>query len=240
MSWNIHRAIGMDRRFRPERVIEVIRHHAPDILLMQEVDRGAPRSRCLWLDHWIAKEADYPFHAWAQAHVLTEGAYGNATLSRLPMTKRRHLDLTIGRRKRRSALYTRLRLPGLAGPLHLFNWHLGLGATERDRQVERLLASGALRDLPATARILLGGDTNDWRNRLFPSRLRPAGFHAWSEHGRRRHIRTFPSTRPVGALDKFFWRGPLGDEHIHASRLRLARTASDHLPLVAEFELLPA
>lgn len=240
LTWNIHRAIGMDRRFRPERVIEVIRHHDPDLLLMQEVDRGVPRSHRLWLDHLIAKEAGYPFHAWAQAHVLAEGAYGNATLSRFPMAKRRHVDLTIGRRKRRLALYTRLRLPGLDGHLHLFNWHLGLSASERDRQVEHLLASGTLRDLPEASRILLGGDTNDWRNLLFPSRLRPAGFHAWSEHGRRRHVRTYPSTRPVGALDKFFWRGPLGHEHIYASRLRLARTASDHLPLVAEFELLPA
>ncbi|RMH02276.1 MAG: endonuclease [Planctomycetota bacterium] len=239
MSWNIHRAIGMDRRFRPERVAAVIRHHDPDLLLLQEVDRGVPRSRRLWLDHWLARETGYPYHAWAQAHVLQEGSYGNATLSRLPIRRRRHLDLRIGRRKRRNALYTRLQLPGRHGALHVFNWHLGLARGERRQQVQRLLATGTIRSLPARARVILGGDSNDWRNRLFPSLLQPAGFHAWSESGRRRHILTYPSTRPVGALDKIFWRGPLGHEHIHASRLRLARVASDHLPLVAEFELLP-
>jgi len=238
MSWNIHRAIGVDRRFRPERVVEVIRHHDPDILLMQEVDRGVPRSRRLWLDHLIAKEAGYPYHSWAQAHVLKEGSYGNATLSRFPITKRRHLDLRIDWRKRRNAMFTRLKLPRRHGQLHVFNWHLGLSAAERAKQAERLLHTGTLRDLPTSARVLIGGDTNDWRNQLFPTRMRPAGFHAWSEHGRRQHIRTYPSTRPVGALDKFFWRGPIGHEHIHASKLKLARVASDHLPLVAEFELL--
>lgn len=240
MSWNIHRAIGVDGRFRPERVIEVVRHHDPDVLLLQEVDRDVPRSRRLRLDQLIAKEAGYPSHAWAQGHVLKEGSYGNATLSRFPITKRRHLDLRIDWRKRRNALFTRLRLPGGLGHLHVFNWHLGLSAAERAKQVRRLLHTGTLTDLPESARVLIAGDTNDWRNLLFPTLMRPAGFHAWSEHGRRQHIRTYPSRRPVGALDKFFWRGPIGHEHIHASKLRLARAASDHLPLVAEFELLKA
>ena len=111
MTWNIHRCIGVDRRFDPERVLEVIRHHDPDVLFLQEVDRGVPRSRRLWLDHLLAKELDYPYHTWAQGHVLKEGSYGNATLSRGPSAKLRVLDLRIGSGKARNALYTRLRPP---------------------------------------------------------------------------------------------------------------------------------
>ena len=236
VSWNIHRCIGLDRRFDPDRVIEVVRHHNPDVLFLQEVDRGVARSRRLWLDHHIAKELGYPYHAWSQARVLKEGSYGNATLSRWPIVKRRALDLTIGRKKRRNALYTRIRMPHGAS-LHSFNWHLGLGATERDAQVARLLASGTMRDLARDSKVLVVGDTNDWRNLLYRGAgIQEAGFHAWTEHGRRKHIRTFPSAQPVGALDKFFWRGPLRDAHLHASRLKLTRLASDHLPLVAEFD----
>ena len=237
MTWNIHRCIGMDRRFVPERVIEVIRHHDPDVLFLQEVDRGVARSRRLWLDHLLAKELDYPYHTWAQAHVLKEGSYGNATLSRWPIAKRRVLDLSRGKGKARNALYTRLR-PPRGAHLHAFNWHLGLSRQGRITQVQRVLRSNTLSHLPARAQLLLAGDTNDWRNLLYRGGgIRAAGFHAWSEHQRRRHLRTFPSPQPVGALDKFFWRGGIGEAHIHTSRLALTKVASDHLPLIGEFTL---
>src|SRR4029077_13047681 len=45
VTYNIHRAIGVDRRFRPERVVAVLHHYDPDVVLLQEVDDGAPRSR---------------------------------------------------------------------------------------------------------------------------------------------------------------------------------------------------
>ena len=45
LSWNIHKGIGgVDRRYRPERTLEVIRHYRPDLVLMQEVDEGVRRS----------------------------------------------------------------------------------------------------------------------------------------------------------------------------------------------------
>jgi endonuclease/exonuclease/phosphatase family metal-dependent hydrolase len=238
MTWNIHRCFGIDRKFRPNRIIEVIRHHDPDVLLLQEVDRGVPRSHKLWLDHELARECGFPYHTWAQAHVLKIGSYGNATLSKFPIRKRRVIDLRLGWRKRRNCLYTRLMPPRFSHGFHLFNWHLGLSAQERASQVEKVLHSGTLRDLTAESPILLGGDCNDWRNVLFPTAgIRDAGFHAWSEHGRRRHIRTYPSNAPIGSLDKVFWRGKLHGEHIHASKMKLAKKASDHLPLIAEFQL---
>ena len=36
VSYNIHRAIGVDRRFRPERIARILRHHDADIVLLQE------------------------------------------------------------------------------------------------------------------------------------------------------------------------------------------------------------
>ncbi|MDA0668103.1 MAG: endonuclease/exonuclease/phosphatase family protein [Planctomycetota bacterium] len=237
MTWNIHRCIGLDRRFDPDRVIETLRHHKPDILLLQEVDRGVPRSKKIFLDHLIAEAMEYPYHTWSEAHVLKQGSYGNATLSKFPIVKRRVIDLKHGKRKNRNCLYTRLQLPHRSN-LHLFNWHLGLSAKERLSQVNHVLSSNTMRDLPKRHAVVLGGDTNDWRNLLYQgSGLGDAGFDAWSEHGRRKPLRTFPSQNPVGALDKFFWRGPLEDENIHVSKLKIARTASDHLPLLAEFRL---
>ena len=31
-AYNIHRAIGLDRRYRPERIVEITKHHKPDAL----------------------------------------------------------------------------------------------------------------------------------------------------------------------------------------------------------------
>ena len=45
LTYNIHRAIGLDRRFRPERIVRILDHYKADVCLLQEVDEGAPRSR---------------------------------------------------------------------------------------------------------------------------------------------------------------------------------------------------
>ena len=60
VTYNIHRAIGVDRRFRPDRVIDILKHHDADLALLQEVDEGVPRSREMDLAREIGKEAGYP------------------------------------------------------------------------------------------------------------------------------------------------------------------------------------
>ena len=44
ITYNIHRAISVDRRFRLNRIIKILAHHKADIVLLQEVDMGVPRS----------------------------------------------------------------------------------------------------------------------------------------------------------------------------------------------------
>src|SRR5580765_5233329 len=44
VTYNIHKGIGgVDRRYRPERIVEALQHHRPDLVLLQEVDDGVPR-----------------------------------------------------------------------------------------------------------------------------------------------------------------------------------------------------
>ena len=46
LSYNIHKGIGgRDRRYRLERVIQVIEDQNPDLICLQEVDRHVARSR---------------------------------------------------------------------------------------------------------------------------------------------------------------------------------------------------
>ena len=135
-------------------------------------------------------------------------------------------------------MYTRLYLPGHWSDLHVFNWHLGLSATERKTQVDRLLQTGTMKSAANGGRVVLGGDTNDWTQMLGRGRLGRDGFLCMTGTGQRA-TRTFPAWGPMGALDRAFMRGPMTSRHHFGSRLSLARQASDHLPLVIDFDPLP-
>ena len=50
-------------------------------------------------------------------------------------------------------------------------------------------------------------------------------------------IRTYPSISPTGSLDRIFFRGPLKVAGAHSCRLAVSRVASDHLPLIVDFDL---
>jgi endonuclease/exonuclease/phosphatase family metal-dependent hydrolase len=242
LTYNIHRAIGMDRRFRPERVREILAHHDADIVLLQEVDEGAPRSRELDLAKTFALELDYPHYAVGHNVALRRGRYGNATLSRYPISRERNIDLTIGTRKRRGCQHTTIhveKMPGHPHELEVFNLHLGLSARERASQIGRLVHSGEFSSLDPHRACLVGGDFNDWRSRLHPIFTEILDFRCATQHRSRARalMRTFPAFSPTGGLDRVYYRGHLRLLRSRVCRLNASRVASDHRPVIAEFEL---
>ena len=242
LTYNIHRAIGLDRRFLPDRVAEVLRHHDADVVLLQEVDRGAPRSQQLDLASHLARQLEYRYRAVGMNVYLRKGRYGNATLTRFPIGRQRNIDLSVRWMIRRGAQHTRIHVPfdGRSVDVDVFNMHLGLSAREREKQACRLLQSPDVAHLSDHCRSVIAGDTNDWRGLLTRRWFEPAGWScATVDAARRRAIRTFPSFAPAGALDRIYVRGRLRLLSVHRSRLSVARVASDHLPVVAEFEILP-
>jgi len=242
-TYNIHRAIGMDRRFRPERVIRILDDHRPDIVLLQEVDEGAPRSRELNLAKEIAGALGLDYFALGHNVSLRKGWYGNATLSRFPILRERNIDLTIGRRKRRGCQHTTIQVEIQAGHPHsleVFNLHLGLSARERQRQAGLLARSHEMSELSSEVACILGGDFNDWRSLLRAYMIEGLGFGCASDKSTRygpRAIKTYPAISPRGGLDRIYYRGSVTLLSAYRCRHRIAKMASDHLPLIAEFEL---
>ncbi len=239
VTYNIHRAIGVDRRFRPGRIADILRHHDADVVLLQEVDEGVPRSREMDLGRMLAGALDYPHVAVGHNVSLRKGRYGNATLSRFPILRERNIDLTIGVRKRRGCQHTSLQ-PTPGGPtLEVFNLHLGLSARERAQQVELLVRSSEFATMALEGPCLVGGDFNDWRSLLRPVFTEGLGFGCATDRrsGARRPITTYPSFSPRGGLDRIYYRG-LRCAGAHRCRLAVSRVASDHLPVVIDFELV--
>lgn len=242
MTWNVHKGIGgVDRRYAPWRIAAVIRHHDPDIAILQEVGDGIPRShRDRQTELWGAV-LGYPYRVFAPDVRLKVGQWGNAILSRYPIVRTHHLSLAFPMKKRRGALFADVSIHLARGrfSLNVVNMHLGLMGVERTWQIRKLLSSSLLSSLGSHSRIVLAGDTNDWSGKLARSRgmLRQAGFYsAHSPH--KGTPKTFPAWYPVAGLDRFYFSGPLICRSAYRSGFSLARRASDHLPLVVDIDLI--
>jgi endonuclease/exonuclease/phosphatase family metal-dependent hydrolase len=236
-TWNIHKGIGgVDRRYRLERTISVLGSLRPDIALLQEVAEGMPG--CGMDDQCaeLSKGLDMRHVAFGAEHRFRVGGYGNAILSRFPLTDSARIDLTIGRRKQRGLVKTRAhaKLEHGTRSVVVFNLHLGLSGSERATQLERFLECHPFAHLHRDTPLVVGGDFNDVWASLGQRFLEPAGFVRAGKL-----LPTFPAALPLRPLDGLWIRGGISVVNAHPVRTELARSASDHLPIVAELEFAP-
>jgi endonuclease/exonuclease/phosphatase family metal-dependent hydrolase len=221
-TYNIHSAVGRDGRCDPGRVARVIRELAADVVALQEVESHHGGLDAL---EFLGRETGMTAVP-GPTMLRTEGDYGNALLTRSRLLEVRRLDLSFPGREPRGALDVTLEAGRLA--VRIIATHLGLRPVERRHQIDTILAGLAQ---PNPGPTVLLGDLNEW--------------FLWGRPLRRLHAHfgptpapaTFPAHWPVFALDRV-WVQPLRSLRklaVHDSRL--ARVASDHLPLVAEIDL---
>ncbi|WP_426955872.1 endonuclease/exonuclease/phosphatase family protein [Muricoccus radiodurans] len=224
-SYNVHKCVGVDKRFDPSRVADVIAELNADILALQEVDRRFGRRLGL-LDM-----VDIERRTGLRLVPLSttpggQGWHGNALLVRIgTVTSARRLNLPGG--EPRGAVMAELELP--AGRLRLIGAHLGLLKRHREGQAAAIL--DALADgTDAPAMVL--GDLNEWRPRRRSSLSALERSFGLTEQA----PPTFPSRLPVLALDRILSsrHGLIRALEVHDTPL--ARIASDHLPLKARID----
>ncbi len=232
LSWNIHKGIGgRDRRYSLSRIIDCIEAENPDFICLQEVDRLVRRSEFDDQPRLLARY--FRAHAVYQSNVAVgDGGYGNLVLSRWPVESRHRILLRHNARKPRGAQLLQIDSP--EGSLHLVHTHLGLAERERHWQMNRLLGHMLFRSADPLPTLVVG-DLNDWRNTLATASLAANGFAQVTSPISR--FRSFPAWLAVGALDKAFVRGPIDVRQARIVKTSLAKTASDHLPLVIDFHL---
>jgi endonuclease/exonuclease/phosphatase family metal-dependent hydrolase len=237
LSYNIHKCIGgVDRRYDPQRVADVINQQHADVLLLQEVDHDVPRSNRDRQVDVLGDLVGMRYRSWfSNVDVRGGGCYGNAILSRYPIVETTNIDLSIRFKKKRSVLHgiVRVRQNDIDRTVHVYNMHLGLARFERRIQLRRFLDSHPFQTLHHETPVVVGGDFNDVYGRL-GELLRPAGFR-----GVERRPLTFPAWGPVRALDAIFVRGRLDFVRLARCESELARRASDHRPLIADVRLHP-
>ena len=224
-SYNIHKCRGADGLTRPDRIVGVIRELGADLVALQEVDRRFGRGGLL---DPATIERETGMRLLAQSDVwYRHGWHGNALLVRGNPISYTRSRLKLPGGEPRGAVVAELDLG--EGKFRVIAAHLGLFRLSRLDQIETILA--AFHDLPAMPTVLLG-DFNEWRRRGRSAlrRLEPT-------FGRAPSILSFPSARPIFALDRILgWpKGLITDLAVHDTLL--ARRSSDHLPLIAKVNL---
>lgn len=232
-TYNIHKGV-QGPVWRPRLEIENIKRAIDgldvDIMGLQEV-RGFNRRFAQKWSHWPEvdqAEAVAPAgfaSVYASNAVTRHGEHGNALVSRWPLQRLGHRDISDHRLEQRGLLHSAVVTPW--GELHVIVLHLGLSAGTRWRQVERL-AAYVDNHVGETVPLVVMGDFNDWHGRLH------APMADLKLEAAVQRCRTFPARWPVWSLDRIYARGlqPVSANVPHG---RAWARWSDHLPLITEW-----
>ncbi|OAS27292.1 endonuclease/exonuclease/phosphatase family protein [Methylobacterium platani] len=236
LTYNVRRCLGADGRLAPERIAAVIAACRPDVVALQELDVGRARSGGIDQAEAVAGHLGMRSH-FHPAMRVSEELYGDAILTALPSRLVRAQALP-GRDgcEPRGALWVSVALGD--AEVQVVTTHLGLDRRERWAQAEALLGPGFLGDPACRDPVVLLGDFNalpgSGVHRRLAARLPDAhGARAWTRP-------TFPARLPLLRIDHVFVSRGVAVRAVRTLGGRLARVASDHLPLVADLDLAPA
>lgn len=236
VTYNVHKCRGFDRRTAPERIISVLHKLDADLMCLQEVVNAPAQAPLFDQAGEIARA--FPNHTacFGANRDLRGGTYGNLTLSRFPVLASKNTDIT-RKREERGVLRTDLSLEG-GRILHVFNVHLGTGFVERRHQAKRLMSEDILHSPDLREPRLVIGDFNEWIKGLTTKLLRGT-FTTFAPKHALRFPKTYPGMLPFMTLDHCYYEPPLELLNTRLCRSKTALMASDHLPLVADFQLHP-
>ena len=225
-SYNIHGCIGTDRLYDPSRIVSVLKSLNADVYCLQEVDsRHHPGTG-------VSRQLDYLAQGMAMTAVpgptITHelGHFGNAILTRMPVTGIRKADVTVEGREPRGVLDIDIDVNGI--PVRVLDVHFGLTAAERHFQVKKILG---MIDATLPSPLIIMGDFNEWKSFGFGS-IRSID----KLLGKCASPPTFPSWLPLFSLDRIWIHPKKLKTSIEAFISPLCRLASDHLPLKATIQ----
>ncbi len=225
-SYNVHKCKGVDWRVSSHRIADVIRETESDIIAVQEILYSQAEA--------VSSRLDVPFFFGA-ARQHAEEPYGNAVFTGVPVLSSESYDLTARVREPRQCIRASLGLSG-AIPLHFFAVHLGTSFLERREQARLLVSEKILERADVKGARIVAGDFNEWTRglatRMLREHLRSADI---ALHLKRR--KTYPGAFPFLHLDHIYYDPVFYLREMRLIRTRLSLLASDHLPLVADFEV---
>ena len=227
ITYNLHKGRGRRNRHVVQEIAQALAERKPDLLLCQEVFHAIEDEikQC----HFLTSVVGHP-HVFAPNAFRHVGCHGNATFANLRIERHENIDVSDWFLQKRGIL--RVWLERKRRPLEVLNVHFSLTGGRRRRQWQRLIET--LPPDPDTP-VIACGDFNDWHGALDRTARRTRSLQnaLWTlPWGRRR---TYPSHRPLFALDRVYFRG-LEVVEVNVLRGEPWSQLSDHLPVEVVFE----
>jgi len=226
-SYNVHKCVGVDRKFDPDRIVRVIREIGPDVIALQEADnRFGDRAGLLDLARLEMETGlvPVPISGNGKGH----GWHGNVLLFKRGTVRDVH-QIKLPGLEPRGALVAEIDLDEKR-TLRIIAAHLGLLRRSRSEQARVVLD---IMNRPDETPTLLLGDLNEWR---LGNRSALKTLHA-TFGSSPPAVPTFPSSLPLLALDRIMANRHDMISTVEAHDTPLSRVASDHLPLTAFLRL---
>jgi endonuclease/exonuclease/phosphatase family metal-dependent hydrolase len=225
-TYNIRKAVGLDQRRNPARILSVLNEIDADIITLQEVDRRFGARVSALPIAMIEAETPWvpvPLHFRPQAI----GWHGNAILVRRGIEVRAAEPIDMPTLEPRGAVMAELSVGGHA--LRVIGVHLDLSGLWRRKQIKALLA--AIDASPRFMPTVMMGDFNQWSDSGALSEL------AFHHHRLVQTPKSFHSARPVARLDRIVVSHDIKVSAADCHTSLLSKQASDHLPLWADISI---
>jgi endonuclease/exonuclease/phosphatase family metal-dependent hydrolase len=229
LCYNIHHAAGVDGRLDVPRIARVIQSVKPDLVALQEVDRNTTRTGKVDQAAELARLTRMN-HVFGANIAFQGGQYGNAILSRYPITEHRnHLLPNVDAGEQRGVLAATIHMPK--------DRSLSLLATHFDHRrpdAERLASAKFVNQLTTKQPempAIFAGDLND----VPASRTLQEIGRTWTRTNAR-IMPTIPVGQPARQIDYIFVR-PKARWTLVETRVLAEAVASDHRAIFAIIEL---
>ena len=225
-TYNIRKAVGLDQRRDPARILSVLNEIDADIVTLQEVDRrfGA-RVSAIPLAMLTAETPYVPVPL--NAHPAAIGWHGNAILVRKGIEVRHAQPIDMPTLEPRGAVMAELSVNGHS--LRVIGVHLDLSGLWRRKQIRALLA--AIDANPLHMPTVMMGDFNQWSDKGALSEL------AFHHHRLVQTPKSFHTSRPVARLDRIIVSHEVTVRAADCHVSPLSKQASDHLPIWANMQI---
>jgi endonuclease/exonuclease/phosphatase family metal-dependent hydrolase len=233
MTYNIHHAEGIDGKINLERIADLILKNNIDLVALQEVDAGVERSFGIDIMDSLAKLIN--MNSYFEKNINYQGGeYGNGILSKFPFEQKinHHYEM-LREGEQRGLLQTVININGFY--IAFFNTHIDF----RGDDTERLMNIKEITEISSekyNMPIIVCGDFNDIPGSRTHQKMKENFIDVWEIFNEGLGY-TYPVEIPEKRIDYIFlkdeWRilKPLSIEVLWSE-------ASDHLPVIAEFEII--
>lgn len=224
-SYNIHKAVGLDRQRDPDRILAVLHEIDADIVALQECDRRFGQRKSVLPRARIEDSPYRPVALGVRPGSL--GWHGNTFLVKKDFAVIETDPLILPTLEPRGAVRVDLEHEGRR--IRAIGMHLDLSGFRRRHQAEAVVAH--IDKCAECCPTVVMGDTNEWSSTGGMLRIFRDDWHS-PDCGP-----SFPTRRPIARLDRIFasreWTPVASGVH-HSL---LASRASDHLPVWATLAL---